>query len=44
MSIDGQAVATAAGVRQFDMISVGDWWADGNVGPVRWDNLVVSNN
>jgi hypothetical protein len=44
MSIDGQAVTTAAGVRQFDTISLGDWWGDGDVGPVRFDNVVVSNS
>lgn len=44
MSIDGQVMTTAAGIRQFDTVSLGDWWADTTVSPLRWDNVTVANS
>ncbi|WP_436500310.1 right-handed parallel beta-helix repeat-containing protein [Actinokineospora sp. HUAS TT18] len=42
MSIDGTVVAQPTGVRQFNMIAMGDWWADGRTGAASWDHLTVS--
>lgn len=42
MAIDGTPVATVPGIRQFNMIAIGDWWADGRVTDVYWDDVTVS--
>ncbi|MBB5803383.1 hypothetical protein F4560_003151 [Saccharothrix ecbatanensis] len=42
MRIDGVLVGSPGGTRQFNMIALGDWWADKMTGAVNWDHVTVS--
>jgi hypothetical protein len=41
LKIDGTTVATNASSPTFDVIQVGDWWADNRTGPVYFDDVSI---